>query len=97
MWQTIKKWIIGAGEYLLRFSRTVAAQFLDKYGPIAMACVRRAATQPGSGEEKFRYAVACFMSKVPGASVYLVETAIQVAYAIYKEERQKDCPDGNCP
>jgi hypothetical protein len=89
MWQKVKKWLVGAGEYLWRFSRTLAAQFLDKYGPVAMDCVRKAAMQPGSGEEKFAYATACFMSKVPGASLYLVETAIQVAYAIYKEEQAK--------
>lgn len=90
MWESIKKWLIGAGRWLARFSKTVAAKFLEEYGDVAMECVKKAALHPGSGEDKFKYAVACFLTKVPGASLYLVQTAIQVAYAMYKEDQGEE-------
>jgi hypothetical protein len=89
MWDKIKAWLVDMGEFLYRFTRTVAAKFIKEYGPVAMECVKAAAAHGGTGQEKFEYACACFLSKVPGAALYLVQTCVQVAYAMYKEEIEK--------
>lgn len=90
MWESIKSWLLDLGDFLFRFTRTAAAAFIKKYGPVAMECVRDAAMQGGSGKEKFAYATACMAMKVPEAAAYLIDTAIQTAYAIYREEQ---CPE----
>lgn len=93
MWNKILSWFVAFGQFLKRFAKTTAAKFIDKYGPVAIECVRMAAIHGGStGEEKFRYACTCLMAKAPEAGLYLIQTAVQVAYAIYKEETEKDAP-----
>jgi len=89
LWEKIKAWISNMGESLFRFTKTVAAQFIKKYGPVAMECVQAAALSGGTGKEKFAIATACMASKVPEAAAYLIDTAIQVAYAMWKEEQEK--------
>ena len=95
MWDKIKMWLIDLGDFLFRFTKTTAAKFIKEYGPVAMECVREAALAGGTGKEKFGIATACMMSKVPEATTYLVQTAVQVAYAMYKEEIEKIDTDGD--
>lgn len=91
MWEKFKEWLSDVGQFLKRFAKTTAAKFIDKYGPVAIECVRMAAIHGGStGEEKFRYACTCLAAKAPEAGLYLIQTAVQVAYAIYKEETEKN-------
>lgn len=96
MWEMIKKWLADLGEFLFKFTKTAAAQFIKQYGPIAKDIVMRVAAAPGlNGKERFELACSMFLVEVPGAATYLVNTCIQVAYAMYKEEMEKIDTDGD--
>ena len=95
MWEKIKEWFADMGEFLFKFTKTWAAQFIKKYGPVAMECVQAAALSGGTGKEKFAVATACMAAKVPEAAAYLIDTAIQVAYAMYKEQQENKDTDGD--
>jgi hypothetical protein len=90
MWDIIKAWFADLGEFLFQFTKTAAAQFIKKYGPIATRCVMEAAATPGlDGRAKFVMAGQLLLMEVPGAAQYLIDTAVQTAYAVWKEKEAK--------
>lgn len=95
MWDKIRKWLYDLGEFLFLFTRTTAAQFIKEYGPIALKCVQQAALSGGSGRDRFEKACALLLMEAPGAATYLVQTAIQVAYALHKDTLEKIDTDGD--
>ena len=96
MWEKIKIWLADLGEFLFRFTQSVAARFIKQYGPRAKEIVREVALIPGlSGKERFAKAGAMLLLEVPGVAQWLIDTAVQVGYAMYQEDLLQKDTDGD--
>ena len=94
-WNKVKRWFAALGRLMFDFTKTTAARFIEEYQDDLLRIVSEAAMMPGSGEEKKAWAMAQVMALVPGASVYIINTAIEVAYATWKESELAKDTDGD--
>ena len=94
-WNKVKRWFAALGKLLFDFTKTTVARFIEEYQDDLLRIVSEAAKMPGTGEEKKAWAVAQMMALVPGASLYVINTAIEVAYATWKESEFAKDTDGD--
>ena len=94
-WDKVKRWFVALGKLLFDFTHTTVARFIDEYQDDLLRIVAQAAMQPGGGEQKKAWAVAQLMALAPGASMYIINTAVEVAYATYKESELSKDTDGD--
>jgi len=95
MWDKIKIWLADLGDFLFRFTQSTGARFIKQYGPVAIEIVMSCAALQLSGPEKFKRAGEMLKQEAPGVAQWLIDTAIQVAYAMYQEEQLKKDTDGD--
>jgi len=93
MWDKIKIWLADLGDFLFRFTQSTGAKFIKEYGPMALTIVMQVAAMPLSNQDKFKKAGELLKAEVPGVAQWMIDTAIQVAYAMYQEEQLKKDTD----
>lgn len=96
--EKIKEWFLNVGKLIFEFTHTLAAKTIQKYDDDIMAIIVQVALKDNlSGQEKFDLAVSMLMEKVPEMALYVAQTAIQMAYAVYKEGVGKDANGNGIP
>ena len=97
MWETIKQWFSGIGEFMFLFLKTAISNIVADIGPMVLEIVvqvERECAGNCSGQEKFDKALALAMQKLPGIAINAIRIAIETAVAIMNEDKCED--DADC-